>query len=106
MELNRLTRCLKLRNILDLFWWPVSIIFFSPQFGIHLQLHIVKINLSVHIFHVFLSNTIVAKSTPSMIATHSRPEDLLPLQINNNSLAVKISMLRNSGKLEQVQENI
>ena len=39
----------------NLFWWVVSIILFSPELSIHLESHIIKINISANCINVLFT---------------------------------------------------
>ena len=48
----------------DFFRWVVTVVFFSPQFGIHLQFHFFEINVAFDGTDVLLCNCVVAVTAP------------------------------------------
>ena len=49
---------IEILNKFYLFWWKMSIVFFSPQFGIHLQYDIIKIGFPRHLLNIVFSNMV------------------------------------------------
>ena len=43
---------------MNLFWWIVSVVLFTPKFCIHLQPHIIKVDISGYIIYVSFANII------------------------------------------------
>jgi hypothetical protein len=60
-----------------LFGWPVAVVLFSPEFGLHLQPDILKVHIPVHRLHVAL-RYIVTRTLP--VTTVGEVRQLLPAE--------------------------
>ena len=42
----------------NLLWWFVTVVFVTPQLGVHLQMHIFKVDLATDVLHVTFGDII------------------------------------------------